>query len=759
MTFANLSLTKAPESGAQIPQGARGPRAWHRSVFGRRMWALGLTILYLVVCYPIGTAMIIQRANYQASLQALSATAALSQRLYEVSRWIGIRQNFWWVLILLGVFLGIEGYSYLFSMVQMDFYESQPMPRRRRFMRVYVNGVLIFLIPFVICYALSILIAAAMGSMTGILLAECLVAAVRLLVAFLASYNIAIFAVMLSGNAGIATIVAAILHVAECIYHVTFQALAQTFYATYYYGSAGRDGRTLGDLTWFWLTPLYRMIDEQEIITQVDHYRYIPYTATTLGQALRQVLPSTACMLGVGVLFLLAAYGLYLRRRSETAGGTVIYEIARFVLKMIVAIGAALYLGITVYYGICSELSGSRHVVTALTLAFMLATVVILCGIIQAIYDMNARRCAGRLWHMLIAGVVVSVVFAIYRYDLTGYDRYLPAVSEVEYGALVDYNNGSYLFDDPANSGQEISGDRYSQNYMQIHDIYTLLQIAQIGQETLVEQQDSDNGSVQYGWNCGVVYTLKDGRQVARALFIPEDIDSTLMDQIVGSDDYKKGQFSVYQENNTIIRGTQDRATLSYTNGVDQENGDGTLYAAFAEAYRKDLALYNYTYASTHEPIGAVLYQSRADDQYYTATYEVYADYANTIAFLKANGLFEEALEVSGTVASIEIDYYGGEQYVSRTYTDADQIRQILEATCSSAFTSAWSSSSAYEQSYNIWAYSANSREDPGYGSRMFKAGQVPAFVLQDLGVTDDGHDTTGQGAVTVQTIDVIQPR
>ena len=126
-----------------------------RQLCRRRLWLIAAVVLYMVMYYPVAVVMLIARSNEVAKLQNMSPELTLSQRLVEVGTWIGMRQGFLWVIVLMAVILAIHGFSYLFSMEKQDFYESQPISRMERFWSIYANGFLIFEIPLVIGFHCS----------------------------------------------------------------------------------------------------------------------------------------------------------------------------------------------------------------------------------------------------------------------------------------------------------------------------------------------------------------------------------------------------------------------------------------------------------------------------------------------------------------------------------------------------------------------------------------------------------------------------
>ena len=62
----------------------------------------------------------------------------------------------------------------------------------------------------------------------------------------------------------------------------------------------------------------------------------------------------------------------------------------------------------------------------------MVVGLVIIHGVIEVIYYADFRKFFRHLGHLGISAVVVAVICVIYKADLIGYDRYLPAQDKLE---------------------------------------------------------------------------------------------------------------------------------------------------------------------------------------------------------------------------------------------------------------------------------------------------------------------------------------
>lgn len=114
--------------------------------------------------------------------------------------------------LLSGIIIGIFSFRYLNTRKASDLFHSVPVSRNRLFLSGYLNGLLIWLIPYLLCMAATLLLCLVQAKTTYwqvLLLAAGKSMAVSLLV-FLMVYHVCLLSVMISGSS-FAAIVAAIL--------------------------------------------------------------------------------------------------------------------------------------------------------------------------------------------------------------------------------------------------------------------------------------------------------------------------------------------------------------------------------------------------------------------------------------------------------------------------------------------------------------------------------------------------------------------
>ena len=171
----------------------------------RRIWVWVISILCFVLAYPVGVALMIKQAQtnldwIKAEYGAAAESILQSRLLENVKYMMGTSFILMGFTVAIAVIAGIQGFSYLYSRKKIDFYMGMPVKQSRRFLVIWINGILIFLLPYLMGMGISLLLAAGNQACNGEILATALRAFGIHLCLFLGMYHLSILAVMLTGN-------------------------------------------------------------------------------------------------------------------------------------------------------------------------------------------------------------------------------------------------------------------------------------------------------------------------------------------------------------------------------------------------------------------------------------------------------------------------------------------------------------------------------------------------------------------------------
>lgn len=670
-------------------------RALQGQILRRRLWLIALTWLCLLLWYPAALITRLAGMIQGEAAQHLAVQEARDRRLALVSRWIGLRQPLAILAVFFGVILAIQGFSWLFSREKTDFYESQPVGRMRRLLAIFWNGILLFEIPLMASLLLAALAAAAMGSMDTVLWQEVGWSFLQLSLLFLSSYAVGLVAVMLTGHLAVSVLMTAFLLSMDWIWARILSAYQEAFLRTSYEQGGGPA---------FLLSPLYNSgIIWRRGFQGWGNIGEERMTADLLHRLLQLLGMPDLFMAFLTAGCLLLAALLYRSRRAESAGMSVLYAPARFLVRVSAGMAAGLFAGELVF----SAFSGVSALSDAAMILAILTAAVLATGFAQVVFSFDFRRFFRGTWQIALTGVLAVLVFCIYRYDLTGYDRYVPDRGSVKSCAL-------YVFAENYGGLEGTDGDPTEQvlNRMELADTDALSRLA--ADAMACRRGEGD------GFDAVIRYRLWEGKTVTRSITIPRDEDPAVLDAVVGSSAYHGALFP-----DGLEAAIPPKSTFTVTNGAETAAGDRSQIGDFAAAYREDLKQYTYSLAASQHPVLLVEIADREN----TEQFAVYASYEKTLAFLREKGLYLPPV-TEQDITRVEVDYTGGEVYRQASYTDPEKIRAIFSSSTPAALFGSWKS---YEDCDMDYMANATVKDAARPCTLYLEKDRVPEFVQKDL--------------------------
>ena len=127
----------------------------------RRLWLVVIAVLLFVIAIPIYTAMYI--SIIEATAENIGIIK-IQENLYDsMTGWLGFSSGITFWAVCFGLPAAMQGFSYLYDRSKIDFYHSKPVKASQRFMTIWLNGILVFAIPYVLGSVLNLLLVAASG--------------------------------------------------------------------------------------------------------------------------------------------------------------------------------------------------------------------------------------------------------------------------------------------------------------------------------------------------------------------------------------------------------------------------------------------------------------------------------------------------------------------------------------------------------------------------------------------------------------------
>lgn len=643
----------------------------------RRLWILATSILAYVCYFILGTILVLARARriyylwYGGNME-LSMEEFLQQ---TTAGWLGMGSAVAVITVIIAVLSGFAGFSFVYRTQSADFYFSQPLTRRRQFLNIYLNGAAVFAALYFVFTVIGLLVAVGMRGVTAAVLGEIALNWVRNLVLFAAVYNTTILAVLICKNQITAIFVTGIFLSADPLAMAGNNYMKSMYYATYY------------NVDWMLGA---RLVDRPRIFSPIVNFVFgadvwddnMTNSLAPYGGVWKFDLAMLVFAVVIGGLVYLA----FINRKAEDIGTGVVHPAIKNVLKLLVAIPVAM-MGAVAVDVMMENAYDDIHVLSIVVLIFVAA---IVCMATEMICAGRFRAAVRNAWYIAIATAGAILLFCVYKKDLTGYDRFIPEITEVEDCAMFkDYSFREVFEDD----GKYLNSTKYYLTNMHLADVSTLTDIARVGQETQRHNAiaGTDESVKRINGNDAVIsYHMKNGRYIVRSVTIPEDFDPATMDRIVGSDEYRRVTFGVDRAVGQVKK-WDAFGVMNYNVGYDSTMSklSGDVFSEFGEAYKADLKKYDYSLASSEYPIGTVTYSSdnqNAYGKYFNYMFEVYDCYTNTLEFLKAHDLYLDPspdpadisqLDIYMTVVDEETDEALYE--CEAVFSDRDQIEAVAD--------------------------------------------------------------------------------
>lgn len=601
----------------------------------------------------------------------------------------------------------VLGYSWLNNRQQLDFYEALPIKKGVRWRAVFINGILLMLIPQIIFMCLGILLALSFGCEAPALLTSALNGLLWTGVMEVSVYSVSVLVAMLCGNIVIAFLGTAVFAFIEVNFKFVIAAFEQFSFVTSYESVAKVSPRYFLSPFANYATSLFvRNLDLKELILNI----VIFFAAAVI------------------------AFALYRVRKNEMAGSSIVFPAARDIISIVLNIEFTINI-LMLFSGLFSDKNSFG---TTLFLIVVTLVTSFIGGIsLNMILYMNVRALLKKPVIILISTAVSVFILLTFRYDIFGYDRYLPAPNKVESCALYMNNNmGYYVGEDGSLGYSDI--DDYALKYMKLKNIEDVEKLVKLGEDTLRANKYSENYIPVYDMT--VLFRLKNGKNVYRHLEIPKDVDAEIMDAVFSTKEFREGYFPIYHAE-LFEKNFKDEPSISFSAyGKNRMAYGEDVAEEFKEAYEKDLENYSYSNVMKSNVIGSVCYERKNIFEDHEAsrdmTFTIYDSFTNTIEFLKKHYIFIDLKMDISNIKEIVVVDESRDDDKSVTYTDREKIEKIVETIHDSAVSATWvddASDYDVEIVFKDGTPEDESLNENSYFNAAFTENEIPDFVKKDL--------------------------
>ena len=625
----------------------------------RRLWTLILASLVFFGTFIVAFTMVIQ--NYVGRFSRASYGYTNAQFIEKVSAnlcedFYGLWPWFMLVAIVGAVICGMNGFAYLHSRKQMDFYHGLPVKREMIFSVRLVNGVLIYAVPYLAGLLYTYLLCSIYGVMTWDIFFCSLFMFMLHLMGYSIMYLGVILAMMLTGKPVIAFFGICVINLYAPALYALGVTLRETFFVTSYGGSVDIE-TAIAATRWF---------------SPASYYGGLVFDVFEEESIKGFWIQILLFVLFAAVLSALNLW-LYKKRASEKADTAMAFKITEPVIRVMISIPVGIMAGL-LFYAIQYDYGWSTAI---FWLVFGGLLGGFLChGVMEALYNGDIKKCLSHKVQMAVTMVIAAVVPLAFLFDIFGFDSYLPEKKDIKNMAVISNElrfGGSYYEKDGW-----VSPVTYALEHMEIEEFDAMYELAAV----LTEDAGKNRVDRFFGYSNYYVtsadvyyaggaekmnytdfiirYTLQDGSEVIRTYEYNYYAVLDLLEQIYNNKEYKKiahPAFSLLETGNTIV----SLECYAPTSGVSMKLERNAK--AILEAYTEDVLAMSFEDLKTSAPIGELTIHFLVDEggnSYEDAgSFLVYPEMNHTLALLKEQGVNLQSINEANHIETITISYSG----------------------------------------------------------------------------------------------------
>ena len=611
-----------------------------------RSYLIAVSVILQAVLLPLYTFIRLQRMSEYPTTDMIDMIGIHFKGIASGSGSLG----FLFFLGLFAIIAAITGFSYLHSKEKQDFYIGLPVKKTQWYLINYISGLIIFLIPYIILSLSSVIIGKLYANISMDIIKESLIHILLIIIIYMIIYHITILAMTLTGNLVTAILAGGVIAVYGLLITFINNGLASTFYETWTYQSSS----------------VY-----DNLLTYTSPAGLITMIAGNIPS--RENLPKTiiAIVLMLSVTFALS-YVLCKHYPSESAGNSLSYNKTASIIKAFIAIPVSIgitLLGTSIIFG--SNPSFAWWIVTSVIVTLLV------CFIIEFIYTHDIRMLLKRKGITILSLSIVLITIVIYKFDLTGYDKWIPKENKIE-AVYIENNQVSNYF-------------RYYDMPFGYYDNFTfkgtkssnpenISAVTELVKEGISYLDNYDSEKLRY--QVTVKYDMKNGTSKYRTYSVPKETLINTYDTLIKDEEFNNSLRPLLSMDTDMITGI---SLEEIPNKPSPTISDKETLALFLDTFKQEYGEKTLEELSNEKPIAAIeINYNYYNDSIFTKpdaaynsviTIPIYSSYTETISLLKDIGLNPEvALDFS------KINYINKfNDYKMVSVTDSKEKEELLE--------------------------------------------------------------------------------
>ena len=540
----------------------------------KRSWLLVMSFLVFCLIFP---GVILD--NIQGMISIYGETD-LSPRFLNALTYSG--NNYYALaVVLMAAICALTGFSYIYSRPKLDFYHSLPVKRETWLLLKAASGLVIFA-GATGAAAIEELFMGAIYHVADLNLVQAVLGKFFLyLLIFLVAYFLCLVAMLMTGKLLVSVLLVPLLFGFTGLVAWLYRLFERTFYTGYL-------EQEIPNLFQKYPCPATCMLDLTE--------KWNQYVENGLSGDLPFL------ELGILILFLLVeillSVCLYRNRRSEAAGNSVVFPKIGVLIKILAVCTVSLAVGI--FLKTFSYTQSDLWFFGGIALGLLVFT-----GVVDFIYYTDIRNVLKRPLELLAVTVLTFGIALVFRFDLLGYDTYLPDADKI---ACMSVNNYALanVYHQVMTYTEMSSTSTTSEDSTQVLDSYQLTEFEPIYAMAENGSQNADKGTEEDVTKIlvDIRYNLKNGRVVYRTYPVDRDVFEENAEKLYEKPGFIKAMYPIFG------RKCEEISSI-WAYGVNTRNGSYTFQSQqekeeFAKAYEEDLLTLKYSDISGSELLGTM---------------------------------------------------------------------------------------------------------------------------------------------------------
>lgn len=455
-----------------------------------------------------------------------------------------------------GILCALCAFGYVHSQVKLDFFHSLPVKRERLFAVKYLGSALTFAAAYLGCQVLAVLIGCFYGAVSPGTVFEVAVASVQGILYFLCSYSGTLVAVMLTGKMLTTVLAVGVFGLYLPMIYLLWMMFGEIFYRTALDSGIWENNADILRYTSPWT---FCMFQKNYNVSKIGLTGAWPEV-----EGLCQVVAVTVIMTLISVL-------LYRARKTERAGSALAFRRVESIVKLLLTVPTSLVAAVVAY-----EMFDSP----VWEVFFILLFGALSCMIMEFIYRGDIRQAATHRMHIVCTVVAAAVIFFAFRYDVTGYNTYIPEKEELAAMSIVGFDGYEYYYWEDGkslNNGYVNASSTKVLDYVETENFDLIYQVAQNGVE------EAATGAYQEDYvNVAIKYRTVDGKETYRRYDVDKDVYLKTMEELQKDPDFRKKYYPIENWDAEYISGMNsvtcyvpEGSPLSGALGLeDEESGE-----------------------------------------------------------------------------------------------------------------------------------------------------------------------------------------